>query len=376
MACGTVMIIGLGEVGGKALEMLSRRRGIARIVACDINAEYGRQKVNNTIYSAQLEGRFPEIDFVPVDLRDVEKTAEILTKIKPDVIFNSATLQSYWVIELLPREIHKKFQEISYGAWLPMHLSLCYKLMQAIEMTDISVQVVNGAYPDATNPTLGKIGMAPVAGIGNLELIIPQLRKIVSCKMNVPMRSVFPLLIMHHYAEYWIVREGHTGGAPYFLKILVNGDDVTAELNMEEIFKDIITVAKRPGRPDGQYLVAASAVQKIMALFNNTSELCHVAGPAGLAGGYPVRLSRSGAELVLPGEISMEQAEKINLESQKMEGIEEIGNDGTVIFTDKSVQLMRDLIGYECKSMKIHECEQAALELGRYYKAFEKKYIT
>ena len=74
MSEGTIMIIGLGEVGGKALEILARRPGIARIVGADVNEDYGYQKVNNAAFGAQLEGIYPIIDFFKVDLTDVEKT--------------------------------------------------------------------------------------------------------------------------------------------------------------------------------------------------------------------------------------------------------------------------------------------------------------
>jgi len=374
MSDGTIMIIGLGEVGGKALELLARKPGISHIVGADVNETYGNQKINNAIFGAQLEGFYPNIHFVKVDLRDIDKTSETLAEIKPSIIFNSTSLQSYWVVELLPKEVLERFQQASYGPWLPMHLTLCYKLMQAIERSGIKTWVVNGAYPDAVNATLAKVGHAPIAGIGNIELVVPQLRKVISLRMNVPVQSVFLLLVMHHYAEYWIVREGHTGGAPYYLKILVDGNDVTEKLDHEALFKDIIKYAKRLGRPDGHYLVASSAIQKILSIYNNTGEISHVAGPDGMVGGYPVRLSQEGAKLALPKEISLEEAIKINWESQRLEGIEEIKDDGTVVFTDNNCQIMKELLNYDCKTMKIDECEQRAVELGRLYRDFSKKY--
>ena len=376
MAEGTIMIIGLGQIGGKALEFLARKPGIARIVRADVNEVYGFQRVNNAVFGAQLEGFYPNIDFVKVDLRDVGKTSETLARINPSVIFNSTSLQSYWVVELLPKEIHKKFQEVGYGPWLPMHLTLCHKLMQAIQQSGIKTWVVNGAYPDAVNPTLAKVGEAPIAGIGNIELVIPQLRKVISLKMNVPMRTIFPVLVMHHYAEYWVVREGHTGGAPYYLKVLVDGNDIRGELSPEELFKDIIKYAKRLGHPEGHYVVASSAIQKILSLYYDTGEISHVPGPGGLVGGYPVRLSREGVKLALPREISQEEAIRINWESQKLEGIEEIKNDGAVVFTDKSCQIMKELLGYECKTMKSDEYGERAAELGRRYQEFSKKYLN
>lgn len=376
MGDGSILIVGLGEVGGKALEIMARRSGISRLVGADINEVYGAQKVNNAAFGAQLEGIYPNIDFVKVDLMNIEQTAETLSKIKPTVIFNSTSLQTYWVVELLPKEIHKKYQKASFGPWLPMHLTPCRKLMQAVEMSGINTSVVNGAYPDAVNPVCAKVGKGPVAGIGNGENIIPQVQKVVSLKLGVPMRSVFISLIMHHYAEYWVVREGHQGGAPSYIRILVDGNDVTGQLNIDEVYKDIIVHAKRPGRPDGHYMIASSAIQKIMAIYNDTNEYSScVAGPAGMMGGYPGRLSKKGFELVLPDGITFAEAEKINWINSKMEGVEEIKKDGTVIFTEENRQRMIELLDYDCKEMKITECEGRARELGAKYKEFSKKYV-
>jgi len=190
------------------------------------------------------------------------------------------------------------------------------------------------------------------------------------------MGSVFPLLVMHHYAEYWVVREGHTGGAPYYLKVLVDGNDVTGELNPEGLFKDIIKYAKRLGHPEGHYLVASSAIQKILSLYHDTGEVSHVAGPGGLVGGYPVRLNQEGAKLALPREISQEEAIRINWESQRLEGIQEIKNNGTVVFTDESCQIMKELLGYECKTMNVDQYEERALELSHRYEEFSKRHLS
>jgi hypothetical protein len=376
MSDGIILLIGLGEVGGKALEILARRPGIARIVGADVDDTYGAQKVNNATFGAQLEGIYPNIDFVKIDLFDIDKTAETLAEMKPSVIFNCTSLQSYWVVELLPKEIHKKFQQAGFGPWLPMHLTLCRKLMQAVERSGIKTSIVNASYPDATNPTCAKVGQAPVAGIGNGENVVPQVQKVISHRLGVPMRSVFISLVMHHYAEYWVVREGHQGGASSYMRVLVDGNDVSNEFTPDELFKDIPIHALRPGRPDGHYLIASSAIQKIMAIYNDTREYSScIPGPAGMMGGYPGRLSQKGFELELPEGITLGEAVKINWENSKLEGIEEIKDDGTVVFTERNYQLMKELLNYDCKTMTIDESEHRAAELGRLYKEFAKKYV-
>jgi hypothetical protein len=93
-----------------------------------------------------------------------------------------------------------------------------------------------------------------------------------------------------------------------------------------------------------------------------------------LPGGYPVRLSAKGAEVVLPEELSLKEAVRINEEAQKFDGIQEIKNDGTVVFTEKAVKIMREMLNYECETLKIEESEERAMELGALYKSFTEKY--
>ncbi len=103
-------------------------------------------------------------------------------------------------------------------------------------------------------------------------------------------------------------------------------------------------------------------------------ELTHAPGPNGLPAGYPVRLSAKGAEVVLPEELSLAEAIKVNEEAQQFDGIQEIRDDGTVVFTEKAVRTMRKMLNYECKALKLEESEERAIELRTLYKKFARKY--
>ena len=100
-----------------------------------------------------------------------------------------------------------------------------------------------------------------------------------------------------------------------------------------------------------------------MAILFDTGEIVHAPGPEGLPGGYPVRLSAEGAEVVLPDGITKEEAIKINEEAQKYDGIEKINEDGTVVCTDHAAQIMKEVFDYDCKELKLDECEGKAKEL-------------
>ena len=77
--------------------------------------------------------------------------------------------------------------------------------------------------------------------------------------------------------------------------------------------------------------------------------------------------------MVLPG-ISREKAIEINKAGGRIDGIEEIKEDGTVVFCDKNVEYMREVVGYDCKELKLDECEERAKELGERLKRLYEKY--
>ena len=115
----TVMIIGLGYIGNYALEFLARTPGIERIVTSDVSQD-GQGKTNNAMLGAAHMGFYPEVEFIPVDLFDIDQTATILDRVRPQVILSTVSLQSYWVISELPPPIFKRLKlGCGYGPWIP-----------------------------------------------------------------------------------------------------------------------------------------------------------------------------------------------------------------------------------------------------------------
>jgi len=371
LAGNKILMIGLGSLGGHVLEFLARTQGMRRIIAADVNEDWGVSKTNNAILGAVNQGFYPSVTFRKIDLNDVEGTAEILREEEPDLVFNATTLQSWWVIGLLPNEAYEKLLSAGFGPWLPMHLTLTHKLMMAVKKAGIETHIVSSSFPDAVHPVLGKVGLAPTVGIGNFDLLIPRIKKVVSEKLGVAMRNISVFMVGHHVHDVLVEDFGTTGDAPYFLKILVGDRNVTDELKPEKIFSEPLPTP--PGNQSDQQ-VASSAVKNILAILNDTGKLTHAPGPNGLPGGYPVRLSAKGAEVVLPEELSLEEAIKINEEAQKFDGIQEIKDDGTVVFTEKSVGIMRKMLNYDCEELRLDESEERAVELRRLYRNFIERY--
>jgi len=377
-----VLVIGVGGVGGYCMHLLARYPGI-EIISADVNEKLAREKASNVYHDVffHVGGvNHPHISYKKVDLWDIEGTTKILKEIHPDVILNQTTLQSYWVVHHIPEDIRKKLSDTYPGAglgpWTPAHLALTYKLMQAVDRANIDTHVVNGSWSDCVNPVLDKVGLAPTIGMGNFALLEPFIARIVSDKLKMPASNVSVSMIGHHAMVMPIWESGTARNTPFYLRIRVFDKDVTDQFDIE---KDIWAKCPEYAPPEPLYgaqqeHIASCVTKNVLAILFDTGEIVHAPGPEGLPGGYPVRLSAKGAEVVLPDGLSREEAIKINEDAAKLEGIEAILDDGTVVCTDHAAQIFEEMLGYECKEVKLEEAEDKAKELLSAYRKLSEKY--
>lgn len=360
----SVMIIGIGYVGSWALEMLARTPGVERIVAADINDSYASRRAKAAQCGAAHLGFYPEILFQRLDASNVEQTAGILKHNNPTVILSTLTLISPYAASDIPKDKGELVKDAGLGPFLPCHLLLQYRLMQAVDQAGIDPKIVDASFPDAIIPILHRAGCrAPDLGLGNLDNLVPVITMQVAKRMNTNMRSVRVYLVSHHINNVWFSRQRPDGMPPYWMKILVNDQDVTDQFDTDELMLNTSGQKNRLSGTDGSSLTASSGVKHALALLSESDLFTHSPGVKGLVGGYPVRISAKKIEIALPDGITLEEAIEINKEGQYRDGIEEIKDDGTAIFTDEAVGLMKETIGYECKSMTLDEVEGRAKEL-------------
>ena len=369
----SILIIGsAGSVGHDMMYLIASMGLPIKVVGTDINEKKGKAEVEESLQIAHNLGYFPDLSFTKMDLFNIEESAEILRKIKPKVICSFASLGSWWVTRLLPDEDYKKIGPL--GPWLPNHLTLAYKLMQAVKMSGLDIKVVNAAFPDATNVVLGKVGLMPVCGGGNMDIGVHRFKRLIARDLGVPFQAVAVYGVGHHGIFYTKRYDG-----PFWVKIIADGQDVTKQYpnqKLMEMYREAgyAGSAQFEGAPVDQMRTAVSFLSNVLAIYYDTKKLqvC-VPGPNGLPGSYPARLSAEGAEVVLPG-ISLEEAIRINEDSGKLDGIEKIKDDGTVVFLDQNVEHMRRIVGYDCKELKLEDSEERAKELGRCLKRMYEKY--
>ena len=358
-----VMIIGLGGIGRNCLELLVRAPSVSSMVGADIREKYGQGVVNIASAGAVHMGYYPEVKFIRMNLLDdVDKNAEIIRKVNPRIILNCTAMLTWWApAALLPAEILKPLEDIAdLGPFLPLHLRLAYHLMQAIDKSGIKPLIVNGAYGDAVGPALERIGLAPTVGMGNCDSEIAFIRMIAARKEGLKPRDIRVYYVGHHFNSVWMERSGEPAHPPpFYLKIVADYRDVTREYDLVKLQSD---AGQMWGGDHGDTLTASSQCKHALAMLNDERILTVAVSPNGLVGGYPVWLGAEGPRLALPDGISLDEAIKINLGGQLRDGIEEIREDGTIVFPDEVVKVVKDIFGFECKSFHVTEVDEVAAE--------------
>jgi hypothetical protein len=366
-----ILFVGLGNLGAQVFDLfLLRSTSEQQFLVAGRNIDYIRRRVAHTTYAAMQLGLTPNVDCASMDVQNIDQTAQTISTFKPDVIFTSVTVQASSAISKLPRPIFEKLVPAQSGPWLPLTLVLVYKLMRAVKQTGLPVAVLNAAASDNAHAALGKVGLAPTTGTGNLANLIPALRKSIASQLNRSWEQVSVLFVGHNQVAYRLRTRGTIDEAPFYLTASVEGEDVTQQIDLQAVFQSLPETMH-----EFTQLVSAASVATIFdAITGKTHGIVHAPGPNGLPGAYPIRMRERGIEVVLPQGLTLEQAVHINQEGQKLDGIERLEDDGTVYFADKNMAILKEALGYDCKRMPLSEVEYWAKELRTKYIAFASRF--
>lgn len=309
---------------------------------------------------------------VVMDLAEgnVEENARIIYRIRPDIIFNSASLQPWRLIGHLPAAHYQALDKAGFGPWLPMQLAPAYELMRAIKSCGLKVLVINAAFPDAVNVVLDKVGMAPDAGIGGLANLVPVVRLSIARLAMRPPDCVQVRLVAQQHFCHQVAQIGLPKIAHYRLIYWVDNREYTGEFDDEAIFNAAFTHFRSLGGVDINFFNAISAVSMLENLYAAHEIITHAPGPNGLPGGYPVRVGMGQILLALPYGVSRSEAIDVNQQGQRQDGISAIRADGSVSFESENMAVMESLLGFTVSNLKLQDVHQCAAELGRKYKSF------
>lgn len=301
---------------------------------------------------------------------NIEENAEIIYRIRPDVILNTASLQSWRVITQLPTELHRELDNAQFGPWLPMHLAPAYELMRAVKHSGIKVVTVNAAFADAVNVVLDKVGMGPDTGTGGIANLIPAVRLSIAQLAKRAPEQVQVKLVAQQSFCHRVAWTGLPAEAHYRLNYWINGVESTGEFDDQVIFQAISASFRSLGGVDINFFNAISAIRLLENLFAEQEIITHAPGPNGLPGGYPVRVGMGRILLALPYGVSRADAIAVNQQGQRQDGIYAIHADGSVTFNPQQMNVMERLLGFSMPTMKLQDVHHWAAELDHKYRAF------
>lgn len=367
-----ILFVGFGNLGSQVFDLfVMRARKDDQFLVGGRKLDYIRERTRWATSAALQLGVPIQADAIYLDVWNIDQTAQIISTFRPDVIFSSVTTLPSAIISQLPAPQFERLARAQGGPWLPTTLVLVYKLMQAVQQTGLKPIVLNGGTPDNSHEILGKIGLAPTSGIGNIALTIPSLKRAIADQLHKPIEQIEILFFAHTYVVQNL-RKGTAGGAPFHFTALANGEDVTAQLDLPAI---ISTLPLTLEHEYTQLLTAASTAAVFDALTKRTSATVYAPGPIGLPGGYPIRAQADTIEVVLPPKLTLDEAIRINQRGQWFDGIDKVDDDGTVHFTEHNMAILKETLGYNCLHMPLSDVEDRARELHAKYKAFAQKFL-
>ncbi len=301
---------------------------------------------------------------------NVEENSATLSRIRPDIVFNAASLHAWRTINHPSCDNYPALDEARFGPWLPMQLAPAYELMRAVKHAGIRVLTVNGAFPDVVNAVLDKVGLRPDTGTGGVANLVTALRLSIARLAMAPPETVHVRLVAEQYFAQYVAHAGLPPAMPYRLSYVVGGLDCTGEFKDAQIFGSVCTHFRSLGGININFINAISAAQVLENLHNPVEVITHAPGPNGLPGGYPVRVGLGQVLLALPSGVSRADAIGVNQLGLREDGIETIRADGSVVFASPNMAVMESRLGYYLTRMPLADVHQCAHELSCKYQEY------
>jgi hypothetical protein len=364
-----ILIIGAGPLSFQIIQMLALRSNFQIFVASRDLEKTTRLCNLVALTLLQLDSS-ASVTALQVDLADIYRTADILLKLRPNIIVNCTSLLPWRVTKRLPTAGDDDLELAHRGPWLPMHLAPAYDLMRAVKLSGIRTLTVNAAFPDAVNAVLDKVGLAPVIGVGHVANRVPTVRLAIAKMARCTPAEVEVKLIGRHYFTHHVPRTAMPCDSSYKLFYRIGGVECSGQFSDSQIFYSASRDFRHAQGMLAQALTAASAATVINNILLDNEIETHAPGPNGLPGGYPVRVGQGQVVLSLPHGISRNDAITVNHNCQNQDGIRSINADASVTFEVQSMSIMESLLGFSMPTMKLQDVHQWAGELGRKYNVY------
>jgi hypothetical protein len=311
-----IFILGIGDVGFRIAQMTAER-GLATDLRLAGHGESHAQ------WARLLQlGTSCRTSAVTLDGMDEAALSTALADFAPHLIIQCATLLAPFAFIQCGSDKTLALARAGFAFQTSAQLPIVMTLMKARKKARLDCPVVNGSFPDATNPMLARLGLAPTVGVGNVAIIARLLESARPKPQGERLK-----VIAHHPQLLGFIR----GELPR--------QDLAMPLVHEDGKRLSDDVLKIPSGlkigPSLNYLVAVTALPIIEGLLDPSRTIeTHAPGILGLEGGYPVMIRNGEIVLDLPAGVTTEEAVAFNRMAGRGDAIERIEQDGTLVYTE------------------------------------------
>ncbi|WP_216214553.1 KR domain-containing protein [Amycolatopsis aidingensis] len=321
----TVLIIGAGDMGERVADGLAAGGRVRRLLLA------GRSAVVDAAAATVASARDCLVEAIRLDASRQDEVAELLSRARPDLVVHCASLRGPWAMSGRSDPAARAIAAAGLGLRLPYQLPLVLSVLRAARDAGYQGPVANLSFPDVTGPVLARLGLAPTIGLGNAAMM--QLRVRAALRAARPEQPAPLIRVLGHHAQVFDVMQARPPADPDQRCRVYLGEDGQRD--------DTLAYQAPPLAPGPRYnVVTAAAVLPVLeALLPGAAPLRHsTAAPAGLPGGYPVRIADGAVTLDLPPGLTEAEAIACNERMAHGDGVESIDEDGTVHLTAASRQ--------------------------------------
>jgi hypothetical protein len=315
----TVLIIGAGDLGERFAAGLAAAGAVRRLV---LVSRTGPAEAATMVASAH------DVFVEPVacDAERPDDVADLLTRVAPDLVIQSAAGRGPWALAGRDDEAALAVGAAGFALRLPYQLPVPLAVMRAVRDTGYVGPVANVSLPDVTGPVLDRLGLAPTIGLGNVGMIL--LRARAALRAAGPDAELPLLRVLAHHAQLSAVMQAREPADQAARPQVWVGEPGHPA--------DRLAYQAPPLAPSLRYnyVTAAAALPVLRALLPGAAPLrWSTPSPAGRPGGYPVRIDGGAVSLDLPRGVTPGEAVAFNEQMAHGDGVERIDDDGTVYFT-------------------------------------------
>jgi len=290
-----IVIFGTGEFAGRILhDIAATARKPVKVTVAGIDTERAAWLKLAANSRAAIFGTPVKVDSLIVDLMNRDATEAAVTKLRPNVAIQAASLQTTAVIGHRSDGWSQLVAEGGLSVTAVFQSLLSIRVGEALKKIAPNCLHVNCCFPDVVNTLIAAAGLPIACGVGNIAILSSTFTAVR------PDLAAKGMRVLAHYQALGPFRrppEERKGPLP---RVWIGNDELP---DVYATFREV-RLTTRPAVD----VSGACSVPLLLAMAAGEEHRTHAPAPNGLPGGYPIRLRGGRIELDLPSGISEAEA--------------------------------------------------------------------